>query len=126
MKLVSVLLALWMQVPTTPATAPATTPSTPTAPIIDAIRVQGARKTQNSSQSLMYVIQSRRGDPVNRAVIARDVRALYAREQFDDIWVEIEETTPGRAVLVFNVTEKPSLRNVDYKGLSSIQVSDVL
>jgi outer membrane protein insertion porin family len=115
MKLVSVLLALWLQVP-----------ATVNSPIIDDIQIRGNRKTQNSSASLKYVIQSRKGDPVNRAMIARDVRALYAREQFDDIWVEAEETTPGRVILVFNVSEKPTIRNVEYKGLSTIQVSDVL
>jgi outer membrane protein insertion porin family len=59
-------------------------------------------------------------------MVARDVRSLYGREQFDDIWVEAEETTPGRVILVFHVSEKPTIRNVEYKGLSSIQTSDVL
>jgi outer membrane protein insertion porin family len=117
MKLVSLLLALWMQIP---ATAPAN------APIIDDVQVRGNRKQQNSSNSLKYVIQSKKGDRVNSAMIARDVRALYGREQFDDIWVEAEETTPGHVILVFNVSEKPAIRNVDYKGLSTLQVSDVL
>ena len=79
MKLVSLLLALWLQVP-----------ATVNAPIIDDIQVRGNRKQQNSSASLRYVIQSRKGDPLNRAMVARDVRALYGREQFDDIWVEAE------------------------------------
>src|SRR5262245_19740704 len=118
MKLVSLLLALWLQVPQVPATT--------NAPIIDDVAIRGNRKGQNSSTSLKYVIQSRKGDPVNRSMIARDVRALYGREQFDDIWVEAEETTPGHVILVFNVSEKPSIRNVDYKGLSTLQVSDVL
>jgi len=117
MKLVSLLLALWMQIP---ATAPAN------APIIDDVQVRGNRKQQNSSNSLKYVIQSKKGDRVNSAMIARDVRALYGREQFDDIWVEAEDTTPGHVILVFNVSEKPAIRNVDYKGLSTLQVSDVL
>ncbi|HET9218577.1 MAG TPA: outer membrane protein assembly factor BamA, partial [Terriglobia bacterium] len=115
MKLVSLLLALWLQVP-----------ATVNSPIIDDIQVRGNRKQQNSSASLRYVIQSRRGDPLNRALVARDVRALYGREQFDDIWVEVEETTPGHVILVFHVSEKPTIRNVEYKGLSSIQTSDVL
>ena len=42
------------------------------------------------------------------------------------MWVETEETTPGHVILVFYVTEKPQIRNVEYKGLSSIQASDVL
>jgi outer membrane protein insertion porin family len=29
-------------------------------------------------------------------------------------------------ILIFNVSEKPTIRNIEYKGLSSIQVSDIL
>src|SRR5688572_33482904 len=115
MKLVSLLLVMWLQVP-----------AVTNAPVIDDVQVRGNRKQQNSSASLRFVIQSRKGDPLNRAMIARDVRALYGREQFDDIWVETEETTPGHVILVFNVSEKPTIRNVEYKGLSTIQSSDVL
>src|SRR5262245_18599294 len=113
MKFVSLLLVLWMQLP-----------ATTSAPIIDDIQVRGNRRIQSST--IKYYIQSRKGDAVNRALIARDVRSIYAREQFDDIWVEEEETSPGHVILVFQVSEKPQIRNVEYKGLSSIQVSDVL
>src|SRR5262252_817841 len=115
MKFVSLLLVLWMQLP-----------ATPSAPIIDDIQVRGNRRQQNSSVALKYVIRSKKGDPVNSAVVARDIRAIYARQEFDDVWVEEEESSPGHVILVFWVTEKPQIRNVEYKGLSSIQVSDVL
>jgi outer membrane protein insertion porin family len=113
MKVVSLLLALWMQVP-----------ATVNAPIIDDVAIRGNRRIQ--STTIKYYIQSRRGDTVNRALVSRDIRAIYAREQFDDVWVESEETTPGHVILVFYVTEKPQIRSVEYKGLTSIQASDVL
>jgi outer membrane protein insertion porin family len=113
MKVVSLLLAVWMQIP-----------ATVNAPIIDDIAVRGNRRIQ--SQTIKYYIQSRRGDTVNRALVSRDIRSIYAREQFDDVWVETEETTPGHVILVFYVSEKPQIRNVEYKGLSSIQTSDIL
>src|SRR5678815_3543591 len=83
MKFVSLLLALWLQVPAT------TNP-----PTIDDVQVRGNRRQQNSSASLKYIIQSKRGDTINRALVARDIRAIYAREQFDNVWAETEETTP--------------------------------
>jgi outer membrane protein insertion porin family len=115
MRFLSLLLAVWMQVP-----------ATTNAPIIDQVTVRGNRRSSNSTAAILYSVQSKRGDVLNRALVARDVRAIYAREQFDDVWVEIEETTPGHVILVFWVSEKPTIRNVEYKGLSSIQVSDVL
>jgi outer membrane protein insertion porin family len=115
MRFLSLLLAVWMQVP-----------ATTNAPIIDQVTVRGNRRATNSTAAILYSVQSKRGDVLNRALVARDVRAIYAREQFDDVWVEIEETTPGHVILVFWVSEKPTIRNVEYKGLSSIQVSDVL
>ena len=115
MRFLSLLLAVWMQVP-----------ATTNAPIIDQITVRGNRRATNSTTAILYSVQSKRGDVLNRALVARDVRAIYAREQFDDVWVEIEETTPGHVILVFWVSEKPTIRNVEYKGLSSVQVSDVL
>jgi len=113
MKVVSLLLALWMQVP-----------ATVNAPIIDDVAIRGNRRIQ--STTIKYYIQSRKGETVNRALVSRDIRAIYAREQFDDVWVESEETTPGHVILVFYVTEKPQIRSVEYKGLTSIQASDVL
>jgi outer membrane protein insertion porin family len=115
MRFLSFLLAVWMQVP-----------ATTNAPIIDDVQVRGNRSMRNQSSAIKYSIQSKKGDVLNRALVARDVRAIYAREQFDDVWVETEETTPGHVILVFYVSEKPTIRNVEYKGLSSVQVSDVL
>ena len=113
MKLFPLLMALWMQVP-----------ATVNAPIIDDVAVRGNRRVPTAA--IKYQILSRRGDTVNRALVARDIRALFAREQFDDVWVETEETTPGHVILVFYFSEKPQIRNVEYKGLSSIQASDIL
>ena len=113
MKLVPLFLALWMQVP-----------ATGSLPIIDDIAVRGNKRLPRAT--IMHYIESRKGDALNSSIVARDVRSIYAREQFDDVWVESEETTPGHIVLVFNVSEKPTIRNVEYKGLSSVQTSDIM
>jgi outer membrane protein insertion porin family len=109
------MLALWMQIP-----------ATTNAPIIDDIQIRGNKRAQNSSTAIKFLIQSRKGDVLNRARVARDVRAVYARQQFDDVWVETEDSAPGHVILIFNVSEKPTIRNIEYKGLSTIQVSDIL
>jgi outer membrane protein insertion porin family len=114
MKFVSLMLALWLQVP-----------ATTNAPIIDDIQVRGNKRIQSST--IKFNILSKKGDALNPNMIRRDVRAIYGlRQQFDDVSVETEETTPGHVILIFNVSEKPTIRNIEYKGLSSIQVSDIL
>jgi len=124
MKFFPLLLALWMQVPATTPTTPTTT-ATANAPVIDSVAVRGNRRI--SQATIKYQIRSKAGDVLNPATVARDVRAIYAaQEAFDDVWVEQEDADNGRIVLVFWVSEKPQIRNVEYKGLTSVQVSDVL
>src|SRR6185503_5103248 len=107
MKFVSLMLALWLQVP-----------ATTNAPIIDDIQVRGNKRIQSST--IKFNILSKKGDALNPNMIRRDVRAIYGlRQQFDDVSVETEETTPGHVILIFNVSEKPTIRNIEYKGLSS-------
>jgi len=114
MRFVSLALALWLQVS-----------ATTNAPIIDDIAVRGNKRI--STSTIKFNIQTKKGDTLNQNVIRRDVRAIYAlRGQFDDVSVETEELSPGHVLLIFNVSEKPTIRNIEYKGLSSIQVSDIL
>ncbi len=119
MKFFPLLLALWMQVP-------APTPATPSAPIIESVQVRGNRRIQG--ETIKYQILSKAGDPLNLALVSRDVRAIYASagEAFSDVWVEQEEGTDGRVILLFWVKEKPTIRSIEYKGLSTVQVSDVM
>ena len=119
MKLFPLLLALWMQAPT-PA------PTTQNAPIVESVLVQGNRRIQ--TPTIKFSILTKPGDPLSLPLITRDVRAVYASagEAFEDVWVEQEEGTNGRVIVVFHVKEKPTIRSVTYKGLSTVQESDVM
>ena len=121
MKLFPLLLALWMQAP---AQVPA--PVTVNAPIIEAVDVRGNRRIQ--TPTIKFVILTKAGDTLSPSLISRDVRAVYAAagEAFDDVWVEQEEGTNGRVIIIFHVQEKPTIRSVAYKGLSTVQESDVM
>jgi outer membrane protein insertion porin family len=108
-----------MQVPT-PA------PTTQEAPIIESVQVLGNRRIQKGT--IMFNILTKAGDRLSLPLISRDVRAVYASagEAFEDVWVEQEEGTNGRVIVTFNVKEKPTIRSVAYKGLSTVQESDVM
>jgi outer membrane protein insertion porin family len=123
MKLFPLLLALWLQAP---APAPAQqAPSTQSAPIIESVLIRGNKRVK--SDTVKYSILSKAGDPLNPQLVARDVRAVFAAQQaFDDVSVITEEGNNGRVILIFEVKEKPSIRRIDYKGLTSVQVSDVM
>jgi outer membrane protein insertion porin family len=122
MKLFPFLLALWMQVP---APAPAQTTPNPT-PIIQFVDVRGNRRIP--SATIKFNLLTKEGDPLNTSLISRDVRAVYAAagEAFEDVWVEQEEGTNGRVIVIFYVKEKPTIRSIEYTGLTSVQVSDVM
>ncbi|HEV2289070.1 MAG TPA: outer membrane protein assembly factor BamA [Candidatus Acidoferrales bacterium] len=79
-------------------------------------------------ETLMARIFSRVGDPYNPDAIRRDFRALWNSQFFEDIRVEVENDpkNPLGRVIVFYVTERPTIRNITYKGNKSISESDIL
>ena len=116
---------------TTPKT---TTPAKPGAPgkaqppkpkqeIIAGIEFRGNRRIPTAS--LQAQIFSRPGDVYNVNTIERDFNALWNTGYFDDIRVEKEDISKG-VVVIFFVREKKLVRAITYKGLHSVQQSDVL
>jgi outer membrane protein insertion porin family len=90
---------------------------------IQDVQIRDNRRVR--ADAIKFKIASRPGEPINRALVARDVRAVYALGQFDDVWVEEEQGDQG-PILVFHVSEKPLIRRVIYSGLKSVTESDVL
>jgi outer membrane protein insertion porin family len=107
--------------PAAPGVAP--NPAQPSNQVIEAIEFRGARRVPQDT--LRALIFSRVGDIYNPATVGRDVTALWNSGRFDDIQVETE---PGKTGLIlrFVVTERRVIRSIDYPGLKSATVSDVL
>jgi len=122
----------------TPKEAPAqqkpelTTPPTPPQPqaqpaapaTIQSINFTGNRRI--SRTVLQARIFSHRGDVYNESALERDFMALWNTGYFDDIRLEVTDSPKGGKDVVFFVREKKLVRSIDYKGLSSVQTSDVL
>src|SRR5262245_49467345 len=89
---------------------------------ISDVRVIGNVRTQ--TRTITYNLQTKKGDLLNPAVIARDVRTLYANLNIDDVKVETEDSPDG-PIVVFRVHEKPLIRSISYVGLKSITQSDI-
>ncbi len=82
---------------------------------IEAIEIRGNQIV--STNTVMSKIRTRTGDPLVQETIDEDVKRLYAAGFFQDIKMEIEETSGGYK-LIINVVEKPIVRQIVIEGAS--------
>jgi outer membrane protein insertion porin family len=109
---------------TNPA-APAQPQAQPGAPVtIQSITFRGNRRI--SRAVLVARIFSHQGDVYNENALERDFMALWNTGYFDDIRLEVTDSPKGGKDVTFFLREKKLVRSIDYKGLSSVQTSDVL
>jgi len=71
-------------------------------------------------------IFSHQGDVYNENILDRDFMALWNTGFFDDVRLEVVDSEKGGKIVTFFVREKKLVRSIDYKGLGSVQQSDVL
>jgi len=65
------------------------------------------------------------GDVYDPAGLERDFNSLWNTGYFEDVRFEREQTPKGWRIHVY-VKEKPTIREINYTGLSSVSTSDVL
>ena len=70
-------------------------------------------------ESVLARVFSHEGDTFDPAVVERDFNSLWNTGYFDDLRIE-KVDTPTCVQLVIYVREKPTIREIDYKGNSSI------
>ncbi|MBZ5562949.1 MAG: outer membrane protein assembly factor BamA [Acidobacteriia bacterium] len=103
------------------AQAPAAPPHEPT---VESIIFRGNRRAP--AATLRARIFTHQGDVYNEGALERDFMALWNTGYFDDIRLEATDTKDGNKILTFFLREKKLIRSIDYKGLSTVQTSDVL
>ncbi len=91
--------------------------------VITDIVIHGNRRIPG--ESIKARIFSRPGDVYDQAAIERDFNALWNTGYFEDIRFEREQTPKGWRLHIY-VKERPTIREIDYTGLSSVSKSDVL
>jgi len=74
--------------------------------------------------SVLARMSSHQGDPYDAATVERDFNSIWNTGYFEKVWIEREDT-PACVQLVVYVYEKPTIRSIDYAGLSSVTISDV-
>jgi outer membrane protein insertion porin family len=90
---------------------------------IDQIRVIGNRRIPK--ETILARLFTHVGDIYDPVSIERDFNSLWNTGYFDDLRIEREDTEKGIILNIF-VREKPNIREINYKGLNSVTVSDVL
>jgi outer membrane protein insertion porin family len=90
---------------------------------IEDIRIVGNRRIQEST--IRYYIQSKTNDIYNPDLVRRDYRTILNTNFFQDASVKVRKGETG-VVVVFEVRERPLVRNITYEGIKSFKESDVL
>ncbi len=90
---------------------------------IEQIRVIGNRRIPK--ETILARLFTHIGDTYDPISIERDFNSLWNTAYFDDLRIEREDTEKGIILDIF-VREKPNIREINYKGLSTVSVSDVL
>jgi outer membrane protein insertion porin family len=70
-------------------------------------------------------IFSKAGDVYDPAAIERDFNALWNTNYYEDIRFEREQSAKGWILHIY-VKERPTIREINYTGLSAVTTSDVL
>jgi outer membrane protein insertion porin family len=110
----------------TPAQTPQTDQNSQTAQnsqTINQIRVIGNRRIPR--ETILARLFTHTGDVYDPLSIERDFNSLWNTGYFEDLRIEREETEKGIILNIF-VREKPTIREINYKGLNSITQSDIL
>jgi outer membrane protein insertion porin family len=82
------------------------------------VRVEGNRTV--SQAKIFQQIETRIGRPFKKNVVERDVKQLASRGWFLDVRPLTQQVLGGR-VVIFRVTERPTLRYVEYLGNENIR-----
>ena len=101
----------------------AQTPSIQGGPVITSIRVIGNRRIPK--ETVLARLFSHENEPYDAATVERDFNSLWNTGYFEDVRIEREDTPKG-VILDIYVREKPTIREINYKGLNSVTTSDVL
>jgi outer membrane protein insertion porin family len=90
---------------------------------IEQIRVIGNRRIPK--ETVLARLFTHQGDTYDPISIERDFNSLWNTGYFENLRIEREDSEKGIILNIF-VVEKPTIREINYKGLNAVSVSDVL
>jgi outer membrane protein insertion porin family len=90
---------------------------------IESIRVIGNRRIPK--ETILARLFTHPGDSYDPISIERDFNSLWNTSYFDNLRIEREDSEKGIILNIF-VKERPTIREINYKGLNAVSQSDVL
>jgi outer membrane protein insertion porin family len=107
-----------------PSTAArAQTQAAQTQPVISSIRVIGNRRIPKETVLARLFVHE--NEPYDQDSVERSFNSLWNTGYFEKVRIEREDSPKG-VILDIYVQEKPTIREINYKGLNSVTTSDVL
>jgi outer membrane protein insertion porin family len=91
--------------------------------VISEINISGNRRIP--ADTIKARIFTKPGDIYDASALERDFNSLWNTGYFEDIKI-VREQTPKGWRLIFQVKEKPTIREINYIGTSSVSTSDIL
>jgi outer membrane protein insertion porin family len=91
--------------------------------LVSEINVSGNRRIP--AETIKARVFTKPGDVYDAAALERDFNSLWNTGYFEDIKI-LREQTPKGWRLIFQVKEKPTIREILYLGHSSVSDSDIL
>ena len=89
---------------------------------IDSVLVKGNQRVE--SDAVLAIVESRKGESLDFDKLDKDLRAIYAMGYFNDVRIETEDGAKGK-VVIFNVSEKPSIGRINFNGNKKIKADDL-
>ena len=92
------------------------------APVVKEVRIEGNRRVE--VDAIRAAISQKPGEPLDASKVDKDIRAIMKLGFFSDVVVDAEdlETAP---VLVYHVTERPTVRDVKVVGNEELSKDDL-
>jgi outer membrane protein insertion porin family len=86
------------------------------------VRVEGNRRVE--VDAIRAAISQRKGQPYDPRAVAKDIRALMKLGFFSDVVVEVQGA-PAAPVLVYRVSERPTVREARIEGNHALSKDDL-
>lgn len=99
--------------PSAPAPATANPSSAPKVTTVTAVEVRGNRIV--STNTILSKVQTKQGLALKQQTVNEDIKRLYATGFFEDVKLEVEETSSGYKLIV-EVDEKPIVKQITFDG----------
>ena len=90
--------------------------------IVGSVQVRGNKRVVDST--ILYYIKTKKGEPLSRSQVRRDIEQIYSLGQFRDVRVETHPGVDGLDV-IFIVEEIPSVGDIFLLGNDEVSEDDI-